>query len=49
MDSLKKSFEEKNKKIKKPRKSRNPDIVHMNVKCDGCLVEPIKGYRYKCV
>jgi len=24
------------------------DVVHLNVACDGCGVEPIKGIRYKC-
>lgn len=24
------------------------DVVHLNVSCDGCGVNPIKGIRYKC-
>lgn len=24
------------------------DVVHLNVECDGCGMNPIKGIRYKC-
>jgi len=24
------------------------EVIHLNVACDGCGVEPIKGIRYKC-
>lgn len=33
----------------KPASQNQGDLVeHTNVQCDGCLINPIKGIRYKC-
>lgn len=31
-----------------PEESKEPQVVHSNITCDGCGMHPIVGHRYKC-
>lgn len=35
-------------KISQNKENLNEDIIHDEIRCDGCSVKPIKGDRYKC-
>lgn len=34
--------------LKAGKSQESNNIIHENVRCDGCKVKSIKGYRYKC-
>ena len=47
---IQKKYEGQLEQIKKQKKINSKNkIVHQKIKCEHCFMEPIIGYRYKCV